>query len=218
MRYEKYELGKLATIKKVKGLPLDKYKTGDIPYVTGSQSNNGVVGYVTAPEDAISDGNCIVVDPIKGLCMYQPNKFVGRGFSGASINALYIEGLNESNAMYIIATIEKYSTKVANYGNLFNSNRLSGAMIELPTLDELDENSPYSEEGFVPDFDYMQERITELEQERITELEQYLIATGLNDYELTDEDKDILATKLTDGGGITKLDIWKWLLERSKTV
>lgn len=49
------------------------------------------------------------------------------------------------------------------------------------------------------DWEYMQERITELEQERITELEQYLIATGLNDYELTDEDKNILATKLTDG-------------------
>ena len=67
------------------------------------------------------------------------------------------------------------------------------------------------------DWEYMQERITELEQERITELEQYLIATGLNDYELTDEDKEILATKLT-GGVVTKLDIWKWLLERSKNV
>lgn len=42
------------------------------------------------------------------------------------------------------------------------------------------------------DWEYMQERITELEQERITELEQYLIATGLNDYELTDEDKQVL--------------------------
>ena len=39
-----------------------------------------------------------------------------------------------------------------------------------------------------------------MEQERIAELEQYLIATGLNDYELTEEDKHILATKLTDGG------------------
>ena len=215
MRYEKYELGKFATIKKVKGLPLDKYETGEIPYVTGSQSNNGVVGYVTAPDDAISDGNCIVVDPIKGLCMYQPKKFVGRGFSGASINALYIEGLNELNAMYIIASIEKYSTKVANYGNLFNSNRLATATITLPTLDELDENSPYSDEGFVPDFDYMQERIEELEQERIEELEQYLVATGLNDYELTDEDIETLSLSLVSG--ITKNEIVKMLLRLAKS-
>ena len=69
-----------------------------------------------------------------------------------------------------------------------------------------------------PDWNYMQERIAELERERIAELEQYLIATGLNDYELTEKDKQILATKLTDGGGITKLGIWKWLLERSTAV
>ena len=71
----------------------------------------------------------------------------------------------------------------------------------------LDSTCKYSDDGFIPDFEYMQERITELEQ--------YLITTGLNDYELTDEDKEILATKLTDEGGITKLDIWKYLLERS---
>lgn len=78
------------------------------------------------------------------------------------------------------------------YDTAYNSyptmKSLSQTYISLPVKD--------SEEI---DWDYMQERITELEQERITELEQYLIATGLNDYELTDEDKNILATKLTDG-------------------
>lgn len=193
MRYEKYELGKLANIQKVKGLPLDKYESGHIPYVTGSQSNNGVIGYVKAPDEAISKGNCIAIDPIKGLCMYQPNDFVGRGFSGASINLLYIEKMNELSAMYIIASIEKYSTKVAAYTNLFNGSKLENATIILPTLDELYENSPYSDEGFVPDFNYMQERIAVLEQEHIAELEQYLTTTGLNDYELTDEDIKILS-------------------------
>ena len=39
----------------------------------------------------------------------------------------------------------------------------------------------------------MQERIAELEQERIAELDAYLAASGLDDYELTDEDKEILS-------------------------
>ena len=51
------------------------------------------------------------------------------------------------------------------------------------------------------DWQYMEERITELEQERITELEQeriteldtYLKVTGVNDYELTEEDKKVLS-------------------------
>lgn len=50
----------------------------------------------------------------------------------------------------------------------------------------------------------MQDRVTELEQEHIAELEQdraakldaYLKATGLNDYELTEDDKHILASKV----------------------
>lgn len=53
MRYEKYKLNELAKIEKVKGKPLSKYEKGETPYVTGSQSNNGVIGYVTAPETDI---------------------------------------------------------------------------------------------------------------------------------------------------------------------
>ena len=44
-----------------------------------------------------------------------------------------------------------------------------------------------------PDFAYMEERIEELEAERIEELEAYLIAADLNDYELTDDDKEVLS-------------------------
>ena len=195
MRYEKYKLNELAKIEKVKGKPLSKYEEGKTPYVTGSQSNNGVVGYINAPETDISKGNCIVVDPIKGLCMYQENDFVGRGFSGASINALYIEGMDETSAMFIIAAIKKVSLKVASYSYLFNSNKLAEAEIMLPTLDALDADSPYSSNGYVPDWKYMKDRVAELEN--------YLIASGLNDYKLTEEDKSVLAAKLVDGGGRT---------------
>lgn len=203
MKYERYKLNELAKIEKVKGKPLSKYEKGETPYVTGSQSNNGVIGYVTAPETDISKGNCIVVDPIKGLCMYQGADFVGRGFSGASINALYIENMDEISAMFIIAAIKKVSLKVASYSYLFNSNKLAEAEIMLPTLDALDADSPYSSNGYVPDWKYMKDRVAELEKDRVAELENYLIASGLNDYKLTEEDKSVLAAKLVDGGGRT---------------
>ena len=203
MKYERYKLNELAKIEKVKGKPLSKYEKGETPYVTGSQSNNGVIGYVTAPETDISKGNCIVVDPIKGLCMYQGADFVGRGFSGASINALYIENMDEISAMFIIAAIKKVSLKVASYSYLFNSNKLAEAEIMLPTLDALDADSPYSSNGYVPDWKYMKDRVAELEKDRVAELENYLIASGLNDYKLTEEEKSVLAAKWVDGGGRT---------------
>lgn len=48
-----------------------------------------------------------------------------------------------------------------------------------------------------PDWEYMQERISELERERISELERYLLAAGLNDYKLTTEDQETLNKKAT---------------------
>lgn len=175
--WKKFKISELFEIRKVYGKPLSEYTEGKTPYVTGSEGNNGVVGYVSAPPEAISEGGCIAVDPIKGFAMYQPEPFVGRGFSGASINLLYNDNLTEETAMYVCAAIEKVSKSVAAYTNLFNSDRLKNAEISLPVTTK-----------DVPDWDYMQERIAELEQERIAELEQYLVAAGLNDYTLTEDD------------------------------
>ena len=55
----------------------------------------------------------------------------------------------------------------------------------------------------------MQERIAELEQERIAELDAYLVASGLDDYELTDEDKEILSLfpeSASDEAGTSEAD------------
>lgn len=41
-----------------------------------------------------------------------------------------------------------------------------------------------------------QERIAEIELERIAEIDAYLVASGLDDYELTDEDKETLLRSL----------------------
>ena len=188
--WKKFKISELFEIRKVYGKPLSEYTEGKTPYVTGSEGNNGVVGYVTAPPEAISEGGCIAVDPIKGFAMYQPEPFVGRGFSGASINLLYNDNLTEETAMYVCAAIEKVSKSVAAYTNLFNSDRLKNAEISLPVTTQ-----------DVPDWDYMQERIAELEQERIAELEQeriaeleqYLVAAGLNDYTLTEDDLKVLS-------------------------
>lgn len=180
--WKKFKISELFEIRKVYGKPLSEYTEGKTPYVTGSEGNNGVVGYVSAPPEAISEGGCIAVDPIKGFAMYQPEPFVGRGFSGASINLLYNDNLTEETAMYVCAAIEKVSKSVAAYTNLFNSDRLKNAEISLPVTTK-----------DVPDWDYMQERIAELEQERIAELEQYLVAAGLNDYTLTEDDLKVLS-------------------------
>lgn len=150
--WKKFKIKDLFEIRKVYGKPMSEYPAGDTPYVTGAQDNNGVIGYVTAPPEAISEGECISVDPIKGFACWQPSPFVGRGFSGASINLLYNDNLTETTALYVCTAIEKVSTAVAAYTNLFNSDRLANAEISLPVTTE-----------DVPDWDYMERYVRAIE-------------------------------------------------------
>ncbi len=68
------------------------------------------------------------------------------------------------------------------------------AKFELPVVESSNPDHEYTVKDI--DYKYMQERIAELEQERIAELDVYLVASGLDDYELTDEDKEILSLSL----------------------
>ena len=75
----------------------------------------------------------------------------------------------------------------------------SKARFLLPVKERSDPNHVYNVADL--DADYMQnqivklerERIAELEREHIAELDAYLVASGLDDYELTDSDKEILS-------------------------
>ena len=189
--FKEFSIEEVFTIKKVYGQPQKTYEAGNTPYVTGAKDNNGVVGFVSADEKSISKGNCISVDPITGLSCYQPVDFVGRGFSGASINLLYNDNLDEKTALFMCAIIEKVASNVAAYTNLFNSTRLATAKMMLPVIENPNPDHEYTVDDI--DWQYMRDRITELERDRITELDAYLQATGLNDYELTEEDKKVLS-------------------------
>ena len=83
--------------------------------------------------------------------------------------------------LYIVAALSKLSS-LHSFNNMLTWTILQDVKIQLPV-------TPTGE----PDFAYMEERITELEVERIAELERYLVATGLDDCVLSEEDKRILS-------------------------
>ena len=172
---------------------------GDIPYVTRTTVNNG---YTTTcgNADKINKGNCITIGAETGVAFYQPNDFV----AGNKVYKLSHEGLAEEEYLFLVTALNMH-TKNYSYSNARIPAKIRKESISLPILLSstnqpiIDETHRYHKDGFIPDWKYMQERIKELEQERIKELEQYLIVTGLNDYELTEEDKELLATNLFDG-------------------
>ena len=160
--WKEFKIGDLFEVKKVLGKPIENYKNGRIPYISTSSQNNGLINFIDCEEKILSAKNAISIDPIKGTSFFHIYNFLGRGFSGASINNLYNEKLDKNNGLFASKCIEKTSFFKASYGNLFNSNRLINAKILLPVL-----------ENGEPDFDFMENYIYELEQEKLSEYKAY---------------------------------------------
>ncbi len=135
-KWKEFKICELFEIKKVKGLPIENYKLGDMPYITTAALNNGLSDFISSDKEAISPKNGISVDPIKGKSFYQSYDFVGRGFSGASISVLYSDNLNENIALFFCAAIENTAKYKASYGYLFNGNRLKNAIVLLPVTSQ----------------------------------------------------------------------------------
>ncbi len=150
--WKDFQICKLFEIKNVYGKPIENYIDGNIPYISTSTLNNGLISFVKANERCISSKNAISIDPIKGKAFFHEYNFVGRGFSGASINLLYKKDLNKYVALFLCKTIENTALNKASYGYLFNSDRLKRAKIMLPI------NSKGE-----PDYEFMEEYIKERE-------------------------------------------------------
>lgn len=77
------------------------------------------------------------------------------------------------------------------------------ARFELPVIESPDPSHTYTVDDI--DWQYMRDYITEIERDYITEIDTYLKVTGLDDYELTDEDKKTLADAKTHALGNFKV-------------
>ena len=166
---------------------------GDIPYVTRTVSDNGYMG-TCGNTDKINPGNCITIGAETGVAFYQPADFV----AGNKVYRLSADDLTEKHYLYLAGALNKL-TKNYSYSNARTPEKIKKEQILLPVIQDesgipiIDTAFHYHDDGYIPDWQYMQDRIAELEQDRIAELDAYLKATGLEDYELTDEDKEVLS-------------------------
>lgn len=189
--FEKIKTEKISG--KANDFPTCKTDEYTIPLLTAGADNQGLARYAKRNQCPTILKNVISISANganTGVTFYQNDEFAVLQDAYA-IKLKDIEIPNEQVGLFLASCIGKILHGNFSWTYKAGWERIKGMSIKLPVKE--------SEEI---DWGYMQERIAELEQERIAELEQYLIATGLNDYELTDEDKEILATKLMDGGAL----------------
>lgn len=165
-------------------------ENAEYPYFTRTENNNGILGYVEyLDEEHKIQGNSLAVGMISMKFHYMSHDFYAGQFTKTLIPK-FIE-FDETLALFFISILNKHSSYYQSYLVREFITRVSNTTVELPVIENSDPDHEYTVDDI--DWQYMRDRITELERDRITELDAYLQATGLNDYELTDEDKKVLS-------------------------
>lgn len=185
--FKSFKVGELFDIHPTKAYKMKNDElfaiAGTTPVMSNSSVNNGIGGYCGL--DATEQGSIITFsDTTTGAdtMFYQPNPFIGY----PHVQGMYpyqSDKWDEKSCLYVISCIRKSSGDGWSYAVKFNRVIVKELSIELPVIESPDLNHEYTVDDI--DFKYMQDRIAELEA--------YLKATGLDDYELTDEDREVLS-------------------------
>ena len=116
-----------------------------VPYVTRSDSNNGLARFVSPKnyEFGSDDGGCITVGLDTQTAFYQPHKFV----TGQNIQVITGESLNEDVAQFMVPILRQQMTAKFNWGgNGATLSRMKRLTVMLPVTDSGE-----------PDYAYMAE-------------------------------------------------------------
>jgi len=152
---------------------------GDVPLISNSSVNNGVMGFSDLKANNKGDSlTCSDTTLGAETMYYQEKDFIG--YSHIQHLVPKFEPFNKKIASVIISACRVSTLNKYDYGNKFNREAMNNTEIKLPVLN-----------GKI-NFSFIEKFITELEAERLAELEAYLMATGLRDYTLNDEEKVVL--------------------------
>lgn len=140
--------------------------------------NNGQKGFIDEDTEFLNDGNTISFGQDTATMFYQERPY----FTGDKIKILKPKEKRfcKANAQFFLSAMRKVFSSFSWGSSSFSVSIIEKQKIQLPT-----------QEGKI-DFDFMESFIAELEAQRVAELEAYLLATGLKDYNLTEEEQQAL--------------------------
>ena len=135
-------------------------KLGQNPYITRSEINNGINGFIGKQLDYKTDsGNCITVGLDTQTAFYQPFKF----YTGQNIQIFRNNHLNAKNANFILPLL-KNAMSVFSWGSVGATlSRLKRSKILLPVNNDGN-----------PDWDFMEKYINERNQLQLIKYVEYI--------------------------------------------
>lgn len=169
--WKRFILGRLFDIKKGKRLTSEDQEDGDNLYIGAIDSNNGVANHIS--QTPIHKGNTISLsyNGSVGEAFYQPEPY----WATDDVNALYskYEGFNEPIGLFIAATIRQEKYRFS-YGRKWTLDNMNITEICLPVKHNadgsifFDDTKKYSDDGYVPDWQFMEDYIKSLHHKPLT--------------------------------------------------
>lgn len=175
-----FYLGRVFQIEKGKRLTKENITPGDLNFLGAIQGRNGVREKIN--EEPLFQGNCISVNYNGcgvGEAYYQKEPF----WASDDVNVLILRGyeMNEMLAMFLITIIrsEKYRFS---YGRKWNKEQMEKTIVKLPAcMNEgkyiIDEEKFYSDDGYIPDFSFMESFIFNLDSD-VKKIPDYFLTEG----------------------------------------
>jgi len=157
-----FEIGMLFNKIKVQKHSSVPESNGACKFISSTSLNNGVAAYVS---EKTIPGNCITVST-NGDCFdafYQDDPIV----ISSDVEVLYSDFLNKKIAMFICTILEMEKYKWS-YGRKPKGDKVFKTIIKLPAKKNGDGNyiidveKRYSNDGFIPDFEYMENFINSI--------------------------------------------------------
>lgn len=161
----------ISSINKSKALNKDDLietnnKKHSIRYITRTGENNGcelLVDISTVDKTYIQDKNAISIGDTTATCFYQDEDFI----TGDHMVIVRAEWLNKPLGLYVTSILNKEQYKYS-YGRAFLMDRIKDTIIKLPIvrnsdkLPVIDESKRYSEQGYLPDWQWMEKYMKSL--------------------------------------------------------
>ena len=161
--WKEFRVGNIFICETTSALDINESTEGAIPYITRSVENNGLSNYLGNKEKLVK-GNCITIGAEGRVAFYQASDFI----PGVKIYTLRNENLNMENAMFLCSILNT-SCYLYSYGRARVLEKIKNEIIKLPICYEEDNTTPkidntykYSAEGYIPDFEWMENYIKSL--------------------------------------------------------
>ena len=184
IEWQKYTIGDLFEVGTGSLVNIKSAKNGKVPRVSVQTTDNGILGHYDEPiENARYFENFVSVN-FFGVSYFHPY----RASVEMKVHTLKLKNhdFTKSEGIFFSALLNRRFNERYSYGNQLSSSKLKngGFKIQIPTVT----NNGKSKIAL----DFIEKFIATLNAERLATLNAYLMATGLNDYALTDYEQAAL--------------------------